>query len=306
VRKILITLDYELFFGKSGSIERTIINPTKKLISILDRHKIKASFFVDSGYLIKLKEYMQNFEGLKKDYDLISQQIQKLSKEGHDIQLHIRYKLSDFSELEIDDIVKRYSIVLEEITNLKPTTFRAGGWCIQPFDKIANALKKYGIRIDSTVYYNGKNTTPSKSFDFTDASQKDNWKFSNDPLIEDEDGYFLEIPISSVKTSLFFYFRFILNKFFGGKNHQSFGDGFAISNSKKQIFELLLKPSFSVASIDGYKASLLNKYAKQNKEQLVLIGHPKAFTPFSLKALDTFISKRQNDSIFTTYSNYNE
>ncbi len=306
MRKILITLDYELFFGKSGSIERTIINPTKKLISILDRHKIKASFFVDSGYLIKLKEYMQNFEGLKKDYDLISQQIQKLSKEGHDIQLHIRYKLSDFSELEIDDIVKRYSIVLEEITNLKPTTFRAGGWCIQPFDKIANALKKYGIRIDSTVYYNGKNTTPSKSFDFTDASQKDNWKFSNDPLIEDEDGYFLEIPISSVKTSLFFYFRFILNKFFGGKNHQSFGDGFAISNSKKQIFELLLKPSFSVASIDGYKASLLNKYAKQNKEQLVLIGHPKAFTPFSLKALDTFISKRQNDSIFTTYSNYNE
>lgn len=325
MRKILITLDYELFFGKSGSIERTIINPTKKLISILDRHKIKASFFVDSGYLIKLKEYMQNFEGLKKDYDLISQQIQKLSKEGHDIQLHIhphwedsiydgkqwvfdtnRYKLSDFSELEIDDIVKRYSIVLEEITNLKPTTFRAGGWCIQPFDKIANALKKYGIRIDSTVYYNGKNTTPSKSFDFTDASQKDNWKFSNDPLIEDEDGYFLEIPISSVKTSLFFYFRFILNKFFGGKNHQSFGDGFAISNSKKQIFELLLKPSFSVASIDGYKASLLNRCAKQNKEQLVLIGHPKAFTPFSLKALDTFISKRQNDSIFTTYSNYNE
>ncbi len=137
-------------------------------------------------------------------------------------------------------------------------------------------------------------------------SQKDNWKFSNDPLIEDEDGYFLEIPISSVKTSLFFYFRFILNKFFGGKNHQSFGDGFAISNSKKQIFELLLKPSFSVASIDGYKASLLNRCAKQNKEQLVLIGHPKAFTPFSLKALDTFISKRQNDSIFTTYSNYNE
>jgi hypothetical protein len=78
VRKILITLDYELFFGKSGSIERTIINPTKKLISILDRHKIKASFFVDSGYIIKLKEYMQSFEVLKKDYDLITQQIKKL------------------------------------------------------------------------------------------------------------------------------------------------------------------------------------------------------------------------------------
>ncbi|MBT3520319.1 MAG: polysaccharide deacetylase family protein [Gammaproteobacteria bacterium] len=324
MRKILITLDYELFFGKSGSTDKCIVEPTERLLSILDKHNIKVSFFVDSGYILKLKEYMQNFDVLKKDYDLITQQIQKLSKEGHDIQLHIhphwedsiydgkqwvfntnRYKLSDFSEIEIDDVVRRYSIVLEEITNIKPTVFRAGGWCIQPFDKMANALKKYGIRIDSTVYYNGKNTTPEKSFDFTDASQKDNWRFSNDPLIEEEDGCFLEIPISAVKTTPFFYFKFIFNKLFGGDNHKAIGDGSAITNSKKQILELLLKPSYSVASIDGYKASLLNRCAKQNKEQLVLIGHPKAFTPFSLNSLETFISTRRNDSLFTTYSNYN-
>ena len=324
MRKILITLDYELFFGKSGSTDKCIVEPTERLLSILDKHNIKVSFFVDSGYILKLKEYMQNFDVLKKDYDLITQQIQKLSKEGHDIQLHIhphwedsiydgkqwvfntnRYKLSDFSEIEIDDVVRRYSIVLEEITNIKPTVFRAGGWCIQPFDKMANALKKYGIRIDSTVYYNGKNTTSEKSFDFTDASQKDNWRFSNDPLIEEEDGCFLEIPISAVKTTPFFYFKFIFNKLFGGDNHKAIGDGSAITNSKKQILELLLKPSYSVASIDGYKASLLNRCAKQNKEQLVLIGHPKAFTPFSLNSLETFISTRRNDSLFTTYSNYN-
>jgi|TARA_B100000959_G_C14916229_1_gene597464 hypothetical protein len=325
LRKILITLDYELFFGQSGSIEKSIIEPTEKLLSILDRFNIKASFFVDSGYILKLKEYMRKFDVLKKDNDLITQQIQKLSREGHDIQLHIhphwedssfdgeswvfdtsRYKLSDFSKVEIDDIVKRYSIVLEEITNLKPTTFRAGGWCIQPFDKIANALKKYGIRIDSTVYYNGKNTTIEKSFDFTNAPNKNNWRFSNDPLIEDENGHFLEIPISAVSTTPFFYFKFIWNKFFGREKQKSFGDGFAISNSRKQIFGLLLKPSFSVASIDGYKASLLTRCAEQNKEQLVLIGHPKALTPFSLIELDSFINKRQRDSVFITYSNYNE
>ena len=140
----------------------------------------------------------------------------------------------------------------------------------------------------------------------SNAPNKNNWRFSNDPLIEDENGDFLEIPISSVKTTPFFYFKFIFNKFFGGEKQKSFGDGFAISNSKNQIFDLLLKPSYSVASIDGYKASLLNRCAKQNKEQLVLIGHPKAFTPFSLKALESFINKRQRDSIFITYSNYNE
>ena len=216
MRKILITLDYELFFGKSGTIEKSIIEPTEKLLSILDRFNIKASFFVDSGYILKLKEYMQNFEMLKKDYDLISRQIQKLSKEGHDIQLHIhphwedsiyngkewvfdtsRYKLSDFTEIAIDGIVRRYSQILEELTNQKPTVFRAGGWCIQPFEKLADSLYNYGIRIDSSIYPNGKNKTAKKSFDFSGSPDKNNWMFSTNPLIEDKNGRFLEIPISS-------------------------------------------------------------------------------------------------------------
>lgn len=325
MRKILITLDYELFFGQSGSVEKSIIEPTEKLLSILDKYSVKASFFVDSGYIIKLKEYMQDFEVLIKDYDLITQQIQRLSSEGHDIQLHIhphwedsfydgenwifdisRYKLSDFSELEIDDIVSRYSKALVDLTQIMPTTFRAGGWCIQPFNKIANALSKHGIFIDSTVYPNGKNETTEKSFDFSDSPIKNNWRFSNDPLVENEHGKFLEIPISSVSTSPLFYLQFIWFKLFGGKNHKPIGDGFAISNSRKQIFKLLLKTSFSVASIDGYKASLLDRCARQNKMQLVLIGHPKSFTSYSLKELDSFISKRIYDSIFKTYSSYND
>ena len=323
MRKILITLDYELFFGKSGSIEKSIIEPTEKLLSILDKYNVKASFFIDSGYILKLKEYMENYDILRKDYDLINQQIQKLSAAGHDIQLHIhphwedslfdgeswvfdtnRYKLSDFSELEIDDIVKRYINILEEITNIKPIAFRAGGWCIQPFDKMEKALKKYGICIDSTIYPNGKNSTHSKSFDFSNSPNKNNWYFSTDPLIEDENGQFLEIPISAVKTSPLFYFKLLFIKLFGGNKHNTIGDGFAITNSKRQIFNLLLRQSFSVASIDGYRASLLNKYAKQNKEQLVLIGHPKLFSVYSLLKLNEFIMENKTSSKFIIYSDY--
>ena len=199
-----------------------------------------------------------------------------------------------------------HSLVLEEITNKKPSVFRAGGWCVQPFNKFAEALYKYGIRIDSTVFPEGKNFTNSKSFDFTNTPIKNNWRFSNDPLIEVENGNFSEIPISSVTTTPFFYFKFIINKYFGGIKQKSFGDGASIRNSKKQIFCMLLKSSCSVASIDGYKSSLLDKCAKQNREQLVLIGHPKAFSPFSLKELDSFIYKRRIDSVFVTYCNYNE
>jgi hypothetical protein len=152
----------------------------------------------------------------------------------------------------------------------------------------------------------GENATPSKSFNFVKAPDKPNWKFSNDPLVEDYDGRFEEIPISSIKTTPVFYYKFILKKLFGTKIHKSFGDGSAIGNSKKQLYNLLTRSSYSVASIDGYKASLLHKCARQNKKQLVLIGHPKALTPYSIKKLDEFIDKTKSESVFRVYSNYNE
>jgi hypothetical protein len=325
MRKTLITLDYELYFDRSGTAQKCIIEPTDLLLGILDKHDVKATFFVDSGYVLKLKEYMHTFEKLQTDYQLIQTQVQKLSKEGHDVELHIhphwedstfdgskwvfdtsRYKLADFSEQQIDDIVFRYSQVIEEITSNKPTVFRSGGWCVQPFDKLAGALYRNGIRIDSTVYPMGENATPSKSFNFVKAPDKPNWKFSNDPLVEDYDGRFEEIPISSIKTTPVFYYKFILKKLFGTKIHKSFGDGSAIGNSKKQLYNLLTRSSYSVASIDGYKASLLHKCARQNKKQLVLIGHPKALTPYSIKKLDEFIDKTKSESVFRVYSNYNE
>ena len=325
MREILITLDYELFFGKSGSIEQSIIHPTEQLLLILDKYNIKASFFIDSGYILKLIEYKKENSVLKKDYDLISNQIRKLNSEGHNIELHIhphwedssfdgenwvfntgRYKLSDFSVSEIDNIIKRYRDILFRITGVYPKVYRAGGWCIQPFHKLFKSLKKYGVYIDSTIYLDGKNTTPSKSYDFSNSPNKNNWRFFHDPLIEDKDGDFLEIPISSIKLTPLFYLKFIYFKFFGGNKHKAFGDGYAIRNSRSQILQLLSRKSNSVASIDGYKASLLDRLAQENIEQLVLIGHPKAFTPFSLQKLDLFIQERCSDSRFITYSEYNE
>ena len=325
MRKILITLDYELFFGKSGSLNKSIISPTNELVKILDKFKVKASFFVDSGYILKLNENMQTHHILKKEYDIICQQIQRLHKDGHDILLHIhphwedtrfngtnwvfntsRYKLSDYSDQEIEDIIKRYIDIIFKITGDYPKVFRAGGWCIQPFNKFAKYLKKYGVNTDSTVYFNGKNTTNTKSYDFTNMPNKLNWRFSSDPLFEDKNGDFLEIPITSVKLTPWFYFKFIYFKFFGGSAHKQFGDGYPISNSKFQILSLLTKTSYSVASIDGYKSSLLNNISRKNHQQLVLIGHPKSLSKYSLKKLDKFISNRINDSIFLTYSDYEE
>jgi len=321
---IFITLDYELFFGSnSGTQEKSIIEPTNRLLKVLNKFQIKATFFVDSGYLLKLDEYRKKYSILEKDYQTIMEQIKSLDKKGHDIQLHIhphwedsyfdgkkwiidtsRYKLHDFPSDEIEDIVYRYKKVLTDIVGDKVFVFRAGGWCMQPFDKIKDALKKNNIWLDSTVFKNGKNNSKTHFFDFTKAPDKTKWKFENDPLIEDTNGFFTEVPISSYKVSPLFFWELAFFKKFGGKEHRAFGDGFATGGSKWDKLRMLTRSTYSVVSIDGYKSSYLlkayNTFSKnKNNENFVVIGHPKALTQYSLKNLEKFINSTNFE--FTTY-----
>jgi len=325
-KNIFITLDYELFFGlDSGTQEKSIIEPTNRLLEVLDKFQIKATFFVDSGYLIKLNKYRREFPLLDNDYNNIINQIKILHRNGHDIQLHIhphwedsyfngdrwvidttRYKLHDFSPQEVEDIVYRYKKALVDIVGDKIFVYRAGGWCIQPFEYISNALKKHNIWLDSTVFVGGKNSSKTHFFDFSNAPNKTYWRFESNPLIEVRDGFFTEVPISSYRVSPFFYWKLAFLKKFGGSKHKSFGDGKSASSASRiNLLRMLLFKSVSTVSIDGYKSSLLLKAFKsflkvENFNYFVVIGHPKALTPYSLEQLENFI---KNTNInFSTYS----
>ncbi len=316
---IYITLDYELFFGSAGTPEKCIIEPTNELIKIADKYNFKCVFFVDAGYLIKLKEFSSKFPELLKDYNLVSAQVKKLSDTGHDIQLHVhphwedtfydesgwnfdlsRYRLDSFSEDQIIGIFKSYKSVLERVTGKSINAYRAGGWCIQPFEKLKKAFLECGLTIDSTVFYKGKNSTSTQWFNFENALDLDTWSFENDPCIEEKEGSFLEIPIASVKLNPIFYWKFAFLKKMKLNKHKSYGDGFASPASRHQIKRLLTKSSFSVVSMDGYKSSLLEKaykrYLNDDKQNFVIIGHPKAFTKYSLAKLDKFMSSKLNQN----------
>lgn len=322
---IFITLDYELFFGNnSGTQEKSIIYPTDRLLQILDKHNIKASFFVDSGYLIKLDEFRKKYDVLEENYQQIITQIKNLSDDGHDIQLHIhphwedsyfdgnkwvinttRYRLHEFSVDEIDDMVYRYKKVLTDIVSDKVFAFRAGGWCIQPFGKLKNALKKNGIWLDSTLFENGKNNSSTHYFDFAGMPDKTIWKFEDDPLVENKNGFFTEIPISSYRVSPLFFWKLAYYRKFGGQRYRSFGDGSAAGGSNWDKLRMLTCSTNSVVSIDGYKASFLQKaYSnfkkKSDHKNFVVIGHPKAMSEYSLEKLEEFILDNK-DANFTTY-----
>jgi hypothetical protein len=327
--KIILTLDYELFFGeKTGSVSQTIVGATEKLLEVVDEFNIKAVFFVDVGFLKQLKYHKSEYPELEEDYTLISEQLKQLSKEGHDLQLHVhphwedsyynngkweinadRYKLSDWSDEKVEDIVKEYKELLEQFCiNKTVFAYRAGGFCIQPFEKIKVALKKNNIWLDSTVFQGGYNESKTHSFNFKDTPSQPEWRFQNDPLEIAENGCFLELPISSYKVSPLFYWKLALTRLTKNSRHQSFGNGNSLPASNKWLIKKLSVPSTVCASIDGYKSSFLNAAFEHQEQQygsnntFVIIGHPKALSPYSLDKLKKFIEKNIKSHQFETFS----
>ena len=58
--------------------------------------------------------------------------------------------------------------------------------------------------------------------------------------------------------------------------------------------------------IDGYNAKLLQKalmqLQKKKFKQMVVIGHPKALSRYSIQKLEEFVNKNCNKNNFTTFT----
>jgi hypothetical protein len=313
--RTLLTFDYEIFFGpRTGTLERTLIEPTEALTKVAGRHGAKCVFFVDAGYILRLREEMRRHPELRAQHDAVAGQVESLAHAGHEIQLHIhphwedshwidgawrmdtsRYALHSFAPHEIRDIVFRYAGVLRELAGPKSAwAYRAGGWVIQPFHKLRRALADAGVTIDSTVYAGGRSEGAVQPFNFETAPAKSRWRFEADPLVEVEDGAFLEVPIASRRLKPDFFWRLAWAKKMGGSRHRAFGDGAAIALERGDLMRKLFQPTTSVVSLDGYKASFLEEaaddYRARGLEDFVVIGHPKALSPYSLERLAAFLA----------------
>jgi hypothetical protein len=220
----------------------------------------------------------------------------------HDLS---HYKLSDFSAEEASHIVERYASYMNSILAHPLQSYRAGGWCAQPFTPVAEAMKKAGIRYDSSVFKGGKNTTSPYQYDFTVTPSASHWRFTEDPAVLDSEGAFTEIPIASMNYSpLFFWKLFVLGRL-NPKQHKPIGNGVPAKGggSKK---DLLTRSHRLCVSADGYFSTQLNralrKAQRANEPFMVVIGHPKALTPFGLHTLEAFISQHQRNHEFVTLS----
>ena len=326
---IFLTFDYELYFGsRSGSCQNSILRPVDALLSILDNYNVKATFFVDAGYLCKLEEYSNISDVVASEYCAIKSNIQKLFRDGHSIQLHIhphwedcsfndgewvmdtsRFRLASFSDKDVKSIVGRYKEQLVSVVDDAEHVFayRAGGWCIQPFDKIKNALLENKIWLDSTLYFNGKSNSETHCFNFCGMPNKLSYHFEDDPLVECGYGKFLEVPIASYKVPALFFWKLLVAKKLGGRLHTTYGDGSAAGAGILDKLRMLLMSTHSVVSVDGYKSSFLadafDHYCEHfSGGEFVVIGHPKAFSQYSLSKLDSFLAYSTKNHSFGTFT----
>ncbi|UCV29975.1 polysaccharide deacetylase family protein [Ferribacterium limneticum] len=326
--RLILSLDYEVFFGaKTGSVEKTLIEPTRALSKVASRFAAPLVFFVDAGFLIRLRE--RKDDAGRSDYSKVRNQLDELVKQGHEIQLHIhphwedsvwdgtkwvidtnRYRLHDHSPEAIRSIVKRYKNELDEVAGSDNVfAFRAGGWVLQPFADLRESLWDAGIWLDSTVYRGGLETSETHSYDFRGAPAMSRWWFDDDPLLPSSEGRFLEVPIASYRLPPSFYWQLAWFKKFGSARHRSFGDGSAIPLGRNDLAAKLFKSTYSVVSMDGFKASFISRavrnYQVEKLDDFVVIGHPKALSEYSLDALEKSLSHMKQVD-FVGYSFYRQ
>lgn len=342
-KELLITFDYELFLGNnSGGVDECMIQPTDELLIILNKYKVHAIFFVDTTYLIKLKENSLEHSACSNDYKKVSSQIIKIINSGHFVFPHIhphwldaiynqqsntwslnkieKYRFHN-TDIASRDLVFNHSIeclndiIKPHFPNYLIDGFRAGGWCIQPFNDYKPYFIKHNIRYDFSVISGFYQFTDAQHFDFTTAPNKNKYRFSDDVNQEIENGQFHEFNISTMKISriLNLINKLWLKFYFKLSNDHTFNKGQGqksntISNSKplnsKGID--LANESYERLAIELMTTIKLNSYIKffNSNNYMHIISHPKMITKHNLKVFNKFLQAifHNNTEIETEYN----
>ena len=314
---ILFTFDYEMFSHRPGTVENNMIIPTEQILQTCESRNIKVTFFVEAVFILKLKEQSLKHAPLAHDYALLVRQLQKIVRLGHRIELHLhpywldaitngrtwtipsyRYNRLQSMPSEKAEILFNAGIeLLEKIARKEDSTykikaFRAGGWCLQPFDILKKCFEKHGIIIDSSVAPGIKIATPLYIADFSNISSLTDTYFFNDNPAEPTKNGFLEIPITTFKRSAS---NKILNKIktlSKNKLFNKFGDGQEVPmyqqnviNKAKSIFSK--NPSMLTLEGKTDKELLLQKIISLTKSKNILtfISHPKNMSTNSIEIM---------------------
>lgn len=334
MKTVILTFDYELFFGdRSGSVERSLLVPTQKILDTLEQVGGKAVFFVD--YLMLKRMHSECVE-TQRDAFLIEEQLREIVRQGSRIELHLHphwlnakylgngnWDFSDFSHYTLDSLAEDVvtdlfiegtsylnEIARSIIREYRVSVFRAGGWAILPFSKLKEGFAKAGLYIDSSVcrgrFINGY----TYSVDFRDSPRADIYRFSSNILKAEPDGIFTEVQIATFRFNPFTY---VLNSMYrkinrrklvcqtDGTHSLSKYENAYLANKSHPSGKIPLWKRFWMES--GFAINETSKWAFlfyvifSRRAVCVVMGHPKDFNDLTTENI-LFLGKIARLSVY--------
>ncbi len=323
VKQILFTFDYELFLGaKSGSVENGMLTPTKNVVAILNRNNLKGIFFVDCSYLFRLENVIESNENAKNDYQNIKIQLESLIEQGHYIYPHIHphwidakyisslneWNLSNNSKyrinsLSIEERQDHFDNAMNALNNILSNTkrhykidaYRAGGWCIQPFEIFVPLFDKHNITTDFSVLGEAEKEGNTLSYDFKNISSNATpYRFDSEINIKSKEGKYKEFPISSISIDKNKFVNKVINKIlwkipYGRNKGNGIGAAFKSFKNTPSLYDVS-KEMISIELLTINKLNTYNRYLEANN-YMQFISHPKMISQHNLDVLSRFLKK---------------
>lgn len=228
--RLHFTLDYEIHGNGDGNPYSLMIEPTGRLMPLLDQYGQRVTIMADVAEILAFKRYYE--ETGRDDFHFleIENQLREAILRGHDVQLHIHsswfkaewtgkkwdqcieeYNLAALPYERIDEMVGCCVSYLNSLLSpirpdYKVWLFRAANWSMMPTSNIYQVLLKHGIKADTSVYKGGVQSG-NVAYDYREACQQllsypadvRNINYIAPP---DQEGFLTEYPIYTEMRSL--------------------------------------------------------------------------------------------------------
>lgn len=339
--RLLVSLDYEIWFTANDDPKAVLLPPTEAILAACEKHDARATLFVDVLGMLAARR-----AGLGSFVDAVADQLRRAVSRGHDAQLHLHPHWTEASfdgatwrfapdtyllatpGLDAEAVTARTAALAEQgiawlraalRDNAYPVVaFRAGGYGIQPQDgAILRGLMQAGIRIDSSVVPGMRKRTARQAVDFSQAPSLANWHVAPESgvLAPAREGL-LEIPVAAANlgpASGLAQARLRAaprSPLLGGVGH-SRDAAFENAASGPLLDRLLRRLDYGLRGftplIFPLPATLLLRaadawLARYPFGAFSALLHPKGFTEDALAQLDRFLAGMASRSGFTTFS----
>lgn len=316
-KKIALTFDYELFLGSSsGTIENCILKPTDLILDLLTKHSAVATFFIDATFLLRLRKS----ESKSSDFNAIVAQIGRILSTGSRVELHIHphwsnaieakhnwlfndfsnYRLHSFNREEIENIFEECITILHEICRIFDSKyqikiFRAGGFCLQEFEKLKSSFDLNKIYIDSSALPRMSYVSSHHYFNYKKLKNLDPYRFNSEPNVPCTNGKYIELPISTFHESIF---KAIIDKAFKkNKYYKNFGDGIGVPTKNLSIFKRF-SLRYKYFTLDAaFDLSCKDRISNYKNSKVNILSHPKSMNEKSIESLELMLKEPNFDFV---------